>query len=255
MIKVNGEGIIMNKKIHLILAVLAIVCVLFCLNACSAVEDNNNVSMVSDDVNIIGESDSNNEILSESVKVSEDEAIKELEIKPKYKVKTYSAVVDCPQIKTVKKLKKIIKSEIKDGYGNWNNYKVRNGIYEASQGDFYKLKIVKYGKVNKKYKDYYVIKKFDGYKTVYKTLKGLYAGKITKNGVYKTNIVKKLYYKYGGAKVVKSYLKFKKDGIYGYANVKVPFKKVPVYKDVIKSKNVKFNAWRYKITIKVYNEI
>lgn len=244
----------MNKKIYLILAVLTIISVLFCLNACSAVEDNNNVSIVSDSIDISAETDLNTQVSSDSVKISQDEVNKELDIKPKYKVKTYSAVVDCPQIKTVKKMKKILKSEIKDGYGNWKNYKIRNGIYEASKGDFYKLKIVKYGKVNKKYNDYYVVKKFKGYKTVYKTLKGLYAGKITKNGVYKTNIVKKLYYKYGGAKVVKSYLKVKSDGIYGYANVKVPYKKVPVYKDLIKSKKVKFKAWRYKITIKVYNE-
>ena len=244
----------MNKKIYLILAVLTIISVLFCLNVCSAVEDNNNVSIVSDSIDISADSDLNTQVSSDSVKISQDEVNKELDIKPKYKVKTYSAVVDCPQIKTVKKLKKIIKSEIKDGYGNWKNYKIRNGIYQAYQGDFYKLKIVKYGKVNKKYNDYYVVKKFKGYKTVYKTLKGLYAGKITKNGVYKTNIVKKLYYKYGGAKVVKSYLKVKSDGIYGYADVKVPYKKVPVYKDIIKSKKVKFKAWRYKITIKVYNE-
>ena len=227
----------MNKKIYLILAVLTIISVLFCLNACSAVEDNNNVSIVSDSIDISADSDLNTQVSSDSVKISQDEVNKELDIKPKYKVKTYSAVVDCPQIKTVKKLKKIIKSEIKDGYGNWKNYKIRNGIYQAYQGDFYKLKIVKYGKVNKKYNDYYVVKKFKGYKTV-----------------YKTNIVKKLYYKYGGAKVVKSYLKVKSDGIYGYANVKVPYKKVPVYKDIIKSKKVKFKAWRYKITIKVYNE-
>ena len=182
----------MNKKIYLILAVLTIISVLFCLNVCSAVEDNNNVSIVSDSIDISADSDLNTQVSSDSVKISQDEVNKELDIKPKYKVKTYSAVVDCPQIKTVKKLKKIIKSEIKDGYGNWKNYKIRNGIYQAYQGDFYKLKIVKYGKVNKKYNDYYVVKKFKGYKTVYKTLKGLYAGKITKNGVYKTNIVKKL---------------------------------------------------------------
>ena len=242
----------MNKKIFLILAVLTIIGVLFCLNACSAVEDN---ASIAPDPEPVEESDLNSEVPSESVQMSQDEVNKKLDVKPKYKVKTYSAVVDCPQIKTVTKLKKIIKSEIRDGYGNWKNYKIRNGIYEASQGDFYKLKIVKYGKVNKKYKDYYVIYKFKGYKTIYKTFKGLYAGKITKNGVYKTNIVKRLYYKYGGAKVVKSYLKLKSDGIYGYANVKVPYKKVPVYKDIIKSKNVKFKAWRYKITIKVYNEI
>ena len=243
----------MNKKIYLILSILTIICVLFCLNACSAVKDNN-ISIVSDSIDSGGENDLNTEVSSQSVKMSQDEVNKELDIKPKYKVKTYSAVVDCPQIKTVKKMKKILKSEIKDGYGNWRNYKIRNGIYQASQGDFYKLKIVKYGKVNKKYKDHYVVKKFKGYKTVYKTLKGVYAGKITKNGVYKTNIIKKLYHKYGSAKVVKSYLKFKSDGIYGYANVKVPYKKVPIYKDVIKSKKVKFKAWRYKITIKVYNE-
>lgn len=242
----------MNKKIFLILAVLIIISVLFCLNACSAVEDNASIAPAPEPVE---ESDLNSDVPSESVKMSQDEVNKKLDINPKYKVKTYSAVVDCPQIKTVTKLKKIIKSEIRDGYGNWKNYKIRNGIYEASQGDFYKLKIVKYGKVNKKYKDHYVIYKFKGYKTVYKTFKGLYAGKITKKGVYKTNIVKRLYYKYGGAKVVKSYLTLKSDGIYGYANVKVPYKKVPVYKDIIKSKNVKFKAWRYKITIKVYNEI
>ena len=159
----------MNKKIYLILAVLTIISVLFCLNACSAVEDNNNVSIVSDSIDISADSDLNTQVSSDSVKISQDEVNKELDIKPKYKVKTYSAVVDCPQIKTVKKLKKIIKSEIKDGYGNWKNYKIRNGIY-------------------------------------------------------------------------------------GYANVKVPYKKVPVYKDIIKSKKVKFKAWRYKITIKVYNE-
>ncbi|WP_296872975.1 hypothetical protein, partial [uncultured Methanobrevibacter sp.] len=141
----------MNKKIYLILAVLTIISVLFCLNACSAVEDNNNVSIVSDSIDISADSDLNTQVSSDSVKISQDEVNKELDIKPKYKVKTYSAVVDCPQIKTVKKLKKIIKSEIKDGYGNWKNYKIRNGIYQAYQGDFYKLKIVKYGKVNKKY--------------------------------------------------------------------------------------------------------
>ncbi|MEE1337255.1 hypothetical protein, partial [Methanobrevibacter sp.] len=244
MSKLIKGDIILNRKMYLILSVLAIIGVLCCLNVCSAVEDNNTISIVSDNSNLVEESYLNKEISSDSVKMSQDEVNKELNIKPKYKVKTYSAVVDCPQIKTVKKLKKIIKSEIKDGYGNWRNYKIRNGIYQASQGDFYKLKIIKYGKINKKYKDHYVVKKFKGYKTVYKTLKGLYAGKITKNGVYKTNIVKKLYYKYGDAKVVKSYLKFKSDGIYGYANVKVPYKKVPIYKDVIKSKKVKFQAWR-----------
>ena len=245
----------MNKKIYLILAVIAIMGVLCCLNVCSAVEDNNNVSIVSNSEDSGSDGGASDDASSESVRMSKDEVNKKLDIKPKYKVKTYSAVVDCPQIKTVKKMKKILKSEIRDGYGNWRNHKIRHGISEASEGDFYKLKIVKYGKVSKNYKDHYVVQKFKGYKTVYKTFKGLYAGKITKNGVYKTNVVKKLYYKYGGAKVVKSYLKVKSDGIYGYANVKVPYKKVPVYKDIIKSKKVKINAWRYKITIKVYNEI
>lgn len=239
----------MNKKMFLIVGVFIIIGVSCCLSACSAVENNDG------NVDIMGEGDLNKEIFSEPVKISNDDVNKKLDIKPKYKVKTYSAVVDCPQIKTIKKLKKILKSEIKDGYGNWKNYKIRNGIYEASKGDFYKLKIVKYGKVNKKYDDHYVVKKFNGYKTVYKTFKWLYAGKITKNGVYKTDIVKKLYYKYGGATIVKRYLKFKNDGIYGYVSVKVPFKEVPVYKDVVKTKKVKFKAWRYKITIKVYNEI
>ena len=187
--------------------------------------------------------------------VSGAKVVKDVVMKPKYEIKTYTAVVDCPDIKTVKKMKKILKSEIKDGYGNWRNYKVRMGIREANSGDFYKLKVIKYGKVSKKCKDYYVVKKFKGYKTVYKTFKGLYGGKITKNGVYRTNIVKKMYYKYGGAKTVKTYIKVKDDGIYCYGDVKVPYKKVPVYKEVIKSKKVKFNAWRYKISIKVYNEV
>ena len=238
-----------KKKIYLIFSVLIIIGILCCLNACSAVEDNY------DKVNIVGVSDLNKEVSSEPVKISNDEVNKKLDIRPKYKVKTYSAVVDCREIKTVKKLKKILKSEIREGYGNWRNHKVRLGISEANKGDFCKLDIVKYGKVNKKYDDHYVIQKFDGYKTVYKTFKGLYGGKITKNGIYKNDIVKKLYHKYGGAKIIKSYLKFKNDGIYGYADIKVPFKKVPVYKDVIKTKKVKFKAWRYKITIKVYNEI
>lgn len=239
----------MNKKMNLILGVLTIIGILCCLSVCSAVEDNSN------NVDIIGEDDSNKDVSSELDKISQDEVNKKLDIKPKYKIKTYSAVVDCRDIKTVKEMKKVLKSEIKDGYGNWINYKIRLGIYEANKGDFYKLNIVKYGKVNKKYDQHYVIQKFDGYKTVYKTFKGLYAGKITKNGVYKTNIVKNLYHKYGGAKVVKSYLKLKDDGVYGYVNVKVPFKKVPVYKDVDKTKKIKYNAWRFKISITVYNEI
>ena len=151
----------MNRRIYLILAVIAIVGVLCCLNVCSAVEDNNNVSIVSSNVDGgYDSSDSSGDISPDSVRMSKDEVNKELDIKPKYKVKTYSAVVDCPKIKTVKKLKKILKSEIKDGYGNWRNYKILNGIHEASEGDFYKLKIVKYGKVNKNYKDHYVVKKF-----------------------------------------------------------------------------------------------
>jgi len=30
---------------------------------------------------------------------------------------------------------------------------------------------------------------------------------------------------------------------------------VPVYKDVDKTKKIKYNAWRFKISITVYNEI
>ena len=75
----------MNKKIYLILAVLTIISVLFCLNACSAVEDNNNVSIVSDSIDISADSDLNTQVSSDSVKISQDEVNKELDIKPKYK--------------------------------------------------------------------------------------------------------------------------------------------------------------------------
>ncbi len=105
----------MNKKIYLILAVIAIMGVLCCLNVCSAVEDNNNVSIVSNSEDSGSDGGASDDASSESVRMSKDEVNKKLDIKPKYKVKTYSAVVDCPQIKTVKKMKKILKSEIRDG--------------------------------------------------------------------------------------------------------------------------------------------
>lgn len=71
----------MNRRIYLILAVIAIVGVLCCLNVCSAVEDNNNVSIVSSNVDGgYDSSDSSGDISPDSVRMSKDEVNKELDI-------------------------------------------------------------------------------------------------------------------------------------------------------------------------------
>lgn len=228
----------MNKKLLILLAFI-VLCGVLCVGTVNAVKDVNKdldttvyadeyhetgkikasdygADYIYDDRSNYNEPPINVKVKTEKVK---DYKVKKIKLNKKTTVK-----VTCPTIKTSKQLKKILKSEIKDGYGEWKNGRLCTAIKDA-HGNKYTIKVKQIGK---------------GYHNCaqYKTVK-----KISKKTVIWNKISD---YWPKAIKLIKKGYKYTKN-TYKNGKTYTHFKKVS-YKDVKTSKKV--FGYSYKITIK-----